>query len=137
MHNYATLEANRRRLDVVASKLSEKSSWHATAQRAASIARETDEVRRGSIKSWITEGAELDTLQVTIKLNGAEDPTVSSSWAPGSRIVDNVAGTYYTLNGSRREFAGVITITATPGLYVGITKDGGDYMTLIIYRTAE
>lgn len=134
MHNAATLEYARRRLEFVTSKLNPESSWHATLTEATRLARESDSVRRGSLKSWIDEGRELETLQLDVKLSDAEPAGIANVWVPSARLVDGVAATYFTLNGSRRDFAGVTTLLASDSIYVGFDGKGDDRVGLIIYR---
>mgnify|MGYP003453011705 FL=1 len=127
-HSVATLEAARQRIEFVAGKLNPLSSWHGT---LAAIV-ERGHVR-GSLKNWVHEGMELDTLQVRVKLEGGEPVGLSDAWSPAARIVEDVTATFFTPGGSRRDFAGMVTYAATGDYWAGFDSWGSDVV-LVVYR---
>lgn len=130
-HNAATLAYAERRLAYVLERLNSSSEWHAII--SAAIA---EPERGGSLKRWIEEGMELRTLQLDVHLDGAEPAGIGNVWVPDARIVDGVAATYFTQNGSRRDFKGVVTLLQRENLYIGFdgSFSGNDRIGLIIYR---
>lgn len=129
-HNAATLKAAEDRLAYVIKRLNAASEWHAILTNALA-----EPERGGSLKRWIAEGMELRTLQLDVILGGGEPVGISNVWVPDARIVDGVAATYFTQNGSRRDFKGVVTLLARENLYVGFGDSmRRDAVALIVYR---
>lgn len=127
-HNAATLAAAAERIEFVAGKMNPLSSWHGT---LAAIV-ERGHVS-GSLKNWVHEGMELDTLQVRIKLEDGKPAGLSDAWSPAARIVEDVTATFFTPGGSRRDFAGMVTYAATDDYWVGFDSWGKDVV-LVVYR---
>ena len=128
-HNAVTLHAADRRLRHVAAKINRQSSWAGLLDTII----ERGHVS-GSLKNWIHEGAELETLQLDVKLDAGEPVAIANVWVPGARIVDHAGPTFLHLNGSRRDYAGVTTYAAAPEYYVGFTAGPRGSVSLIIYR---
>lgn len=128
-HNSVTREYADRLLRHVAAKINQRSSWAGLLDAII----ERGHVS-GSLKNWIREGMELETLQLDVKLDGAEPDGIANVWVPGARIVDHAGPTFLHLNGSRRDYAGVTTYAATSDYYVGFTGSSKDRVSLIIYR---
>lgn len=88
----------------------------------------------GRLRPWMQahHGERIDTLQV-----GIEPVTerIVSVWAPVDRLVDASRATRVLLDGSSREYAGVITYRANENVYVGFTT-WGERVVLLAYRTA-
>ena len=132
-HSVATLASARERLAYVVGRCKPGTQWYEWLTESQAIANDNDALRRGTLKSFISEGMELDTLQVTIGLDDGKPSRLRSAWQPGARIVDGVAATYFTANGSRRDFKGIETLVCTNDLYVGFDKWGDDVV-LVAYR---
>lgn len=129
-HSVATLAAAEQRLEYVIGRLNAASEWHAILSAALA-----ESGRGGSLKRWIEEGMELRTLQLDVVLDGGEPAGIANVWVPDARIVDGVAATYFTQNGSRRDFKGVITLLERENLYVGFGDSmRRDAVALIVYR---
>lgn len=129
-HNAATLKAAEDRLAYVLARLNARTEWHAILSAALA-----EPERGGSLKRWIAEGMEIRTLQLDVKLEGGAPVGIANVWVPDARIVDGVAATYFTQNGSRRDFKGVTTFLQRENLYVGFDSDSrGDRVGLIVYR---
>lgn len=129
-HNAATLAYAADRVKFVADRLNDQSSWHGTF--AAIVAAEPKQV---SLKRWIAEGAEVNTLQVHVHLEGAEPVKLSSAWSPGSRVVDSVRASFFEFDtGSRRDFAGLTCYAATDDYWIGFGAWGSDTLELVCYR---
>jgi hypothetical protein len=128
-HSAASNEYAARRLAYVVGKLNPLSEWHSVLSDVLEAG-----ATGGTLKGWINEGAELATLQLDVQLDDADAVGIGNVWVPSARIVDGVAGSFFTLNGSRRDFAGVVTFAAHPNVYVGFTSAGNDRVGLIVYR---
>lgn len=127
-HSLATLEAARQRIAYVTGKLNPLSSWRGTLEAIL----ERGHVR-GSLKNWVHEGMELDTLQVRLRLEDGDVVGLSDAWSPAARIVEDVTATFFTPGGSRRDFAGMVTYAATDDYWVGFDSWGKDVV-LVVYR---
>lgn len=129
-HNAATLKAAEQRLAYVLERLNARSEWHALLSAALA-----EPERGGSLKRWIEEGMELRTLQLDVHLEDGAPVGIGNVWVPDARIVDGVAATYFTQNGSRRDFKGVATLLQRENLYVGFGDSmRRDAVELIVYR---
>lgn len=129
-HSVATLAAAEQRLAYVLRRLNARSEWHALLSAALA-----EPERGGSLKRWIEEGMELRTLQLDVHLENGAPAGIGNVWVPDARIVDGVAATYFTQNGSRRDFKGVTTLLQRQNLYIGFSSDSrGDRIGLIVYR---
>lgn len=115
-HNATTVAHAASRLAYVAGRIDPGSVWKGRLSGASAIGHVS-----GSLKRWIEEGREIDTLQVSIRLDGADAAGIAGAWQPGARLVDHAGATYATFNGSRRDYLGVITYAATPDYYIGFT----------------
>jgi hypothetical protein len=80
----------------------------------------------GTMRAWMTahDSASVETLQIGI------DPL--SVWAPGPRTVNAAAATYVEFDGSRRDYAGMHVLGASPTVLAV-----GDNHHVIIYRLTE
>lgn len=117
-------------LAYIVEKINKSSDWHAILSAALS-----SQERGGSLKKWIEEGQELETLQLSVVLEDGMPVGFRDVWKPGARLVDHVAATFFTQNGSRRDFAGIYTLVASDNLYIGY--DGvflPDALKFVIYR---
>lgn len=129
-HNPATLAAARERIGFLRDKLNPLSSWHATLGEILDRGHVS-----GSIRAWIAEGRELETLQVDIELADGAPARIYAPWVPGARICDHAGASFMHLNGSRRDFRGMVTFAATPEYWVGFSDSvQRDSITLIVYR---
>lgn len=129
-HNAATLAAAEQRIAYILGRLNARTEWHADISAALA-----EPERGGSLKRWIAEGMELRTLQLDVLLDGGAPVGIANVWVPDARIVDGVAATYFTQNGSRRDFKGVTTFLQRENLYIGFDSDSrGDRVGLIVYR---
>lgn len=124
----ATRTAAQQRIEYVGALMNPLSSWHGT---IAAIA-ERGHVS-GSLKRWIREGMEFDTLQVRVKLEAGEPVGIADVWSPAKRAVEETAATYFIANGSRRDHAGMTTFAATDDYWAGFDSWGTDVV-LVIYR---
>ena len=127
-HSVAALEVARQWIAYVAGKLNPLNSWHGTFEAIM----ERGHVR-GSLKNWVHEGMELDTLQVRLSLGDGGVVGLSDAWSPAARIVEDVTATFFTAGGSRRDFAGIVTYAATDDYWVGFDSWGKDIV-LVVYR---
>lgn len=92
-------------------------------------------VKRAALMSWVAEGMELETCQITVRFGADGEPDSLSAWAPGARIVENVRSDHMRWNtGSRAEFNGTRGYTATPEFWVGGYEWGANTLVLVIYR---
>ena len=125
-------EFGRTLLSFVAGGINPRTVWHDTLFEAI----QAEDATRPALKNWVEEGMEIDTLQVTVQLpnDDHESASISTAWAPGVRILDHVGATFITLNGSRRDFNEVRSVTATRDIFVGIGKVHRDRVDLIVYR---
>src|SRR5687768_10408705 len=61
--------------------------------------------RQGSIRAWLEahDGTLIETLQLDVKLLGAEPVNIERVWTPGARAV-STHSTYAWLGASRRDY---------------------------------
>lgn len=110
-------------------------AWRATLAEVATAPAE------GTARGWFAsrDGAEVHTLQATITAapDAAPDAAMAarSVWTPGARRVDASRASYVTLGGSRRDYAGLRVIAATPGALLGLAEFGEDWH--VVLYTAE
>lgn len=84
-----------------------------------------------SLKSWINLGDRLATLQVTFNADG----DAVRAWAPGTRTVDELRATFFTLDGSRCDFSGTRTLHATADYWIGYYTNGDETTVVVYVRT--
>lgn len=126
----ATVERMGSALRVAADKMNPLSSWADTLQQIV-----TGPPQRGALKTWAHEGMEVETLQVTMKFDQDGQPTVSSAWSPGARLIEdmNTVRILWT-TGSSAEFAGTHSYKSAPGLWCGGYEWGKNTLVLVIHR---
>jgi hypothetical protein len=92
---------------------------------------------RQSLRAWMRAhtGARVDTLQahVSVPYELPASYGIRGLWAPESRTL-HAGATFADLDGSRRDYAGVLAVSATPDAWIGWDNDAD---TLIAYRIAE
>lgn len=129
-HNPATLAAARQRIEYMRNQMNPLASWHGTLTAVLDRGPVS-----GSIRKWIREGVTVDTLQVDVKLDSGEPAGFYAPWAPQNRTCDRVGSAFMHLNGSRRDFAGMVTYAATEDYWIGFADSfQPDSITLICYR---
>lgn len=71
--------------------------------------------RAGTMRAWFEShnGKPVNTLQLIVWGIDTDTPR-PSFWQPGARTVDTSRATYVTLDGSRRDFAGMSVVHASP-----------------------
>ena len=82
----------------------------------------------GTARAWLKarHGKRVDTLQGGQDEHGA----LTSAWFPGARTVDASAATFVTFDGSRRDYAGMVALGATPDALVVAT--GGQVVAYVV-----
>ena len=130
------------RLDVLTPECMDRALRHAAAKinRRASWADTLDTVnaapvKRAALKTWIAEGMEIETCQITVKFDSEGEPGGLTAWAPPARIVEDVSpsGIHWT-TGSFAEFKGTRGYTATPEFWAGGYEWGANTLVLVIHR---
>lgn len=136
--NVTTSEALDRALRHAATKMNPLSSWADTLFTISNPDSEIDGgAKKVALKTWLHEGAELDTLQVTLDMTDPDDPKVKSAWSPGLRLMEDVGPTYATwTTGSSIEFKGTHALRASETIWVGGYEWGKNTLVLCIYRAA-
>lgn len=91
----------------------------------------------GTLKAWMQrhDGEPIDTLQTTIKIvdDGRAVIEPERPWAPGSRRVDASRAATVLLDGTRRDYAGVVTFLVTERGYIGFAKWGDAAVQMLVY----
>lgn len=92
----------------------------------------------GSLKKYMLEnsGDTVQTLQAVVHLSGADPVRISNLWAPPSRKVDTSRSTYVLLDGSRRDYSGMVTLCSGDGRWIGFTEYG-ENVQLVVYSAGE
>lgn len=134
-HSAATLDYARRRTQYVIDRLKGSDSevaqhWAHTLEQA--LLRPTGGTLRDFIGRAFHNGDRLNTFQVIIHLDGAEVSHLTGMWAPAPRDVTFYSPTFFKLGDSRRDYAGVVTLTADD-IYIGFAKHGNDAVQMIAY----
>ncbi len=72
----------------------------------------------GTLRDWMAshDGRQIDTFQF--------DRRTQTPWAPGVRTLDASRSTYFTLDGSRRDYAGMSVLAATDSAVAAASSDG-------------
>ena len=132
-HNLATLDTAIRRATSLRDGL--KASLTPASQAWAGVLTHAlEQPHGGTLKEWFSrhDGRAVDTLQATLQ---SDADGFRNLWAPGHRVVDaHTRKTYVTLDGSRRDYADVTTLTAGH-YYVGFAK-WGQGVQILIYSPA-
>lgn len=120
-----------RALRHAAAKINPQTSW---AQTLWKITNEMP-VKRRALKTWIAEGMEIETCQITIKFGEDGEPSLSGALAPGARIVEDVSpsGIHWT-TGSFAEFRGTVGYTADAETWIGGYEWGANTLVIVIHR---
>lgn len=125
-HSAATLDTARKRVELVRDALARRPESDTVAHKwADALGMALDEDRRstiGRLRAWMEHNHDwpVDTLQVNIDCGKTD--SIASFWTPGTRRVDASRATRAVLNGSSRDYAGVITFYADDDLYVGFAS---------------
>ena len=125
-----------RALRHAAAKMNPQSSWFNTLFAISNSETEIDGgAKKRALRSWLTKGDVLTTLQVTLDMSNPTEPKVKTAWSPGARTVKNEGPTYITWDtGSVVELKGMHALKASADIWVGGYEWGKNTLVLVIYR---
>lgn len=137
-HNPATLAYAERRAEFALDRLSDlpREGAYLWANRLRTA---LSAPRQGSIRAWLEahDGTPIETLQLTVRLYGAEPSAVEDIWIPGARTV-SVRSTYAWLGDySRRYYRGVVTLASDDDIWLGFAPWGDDAVQLVCYASRD
>lgn len=145
-HNKATLDAGIERVQSVIDRLADiRATGGSDAGWGERLEACLAAPAGGTLRAWMQAhlGQDVHLLQANVYSGVVNEDLASaelsqyrrirSLWAPGPRRVEEVRAGCVIQDGSRRDFAGVVTLRSSDTHYIGFAKWGDDAVQMLAY----